>query len=90
MEVTQGLYKKFYVVVLARHEVPASEVYPFQAREPGGELINNMYERAREGLGGTLTVAVDVEALDRGGEHFGQGEVAGEDTKAGAWGAGVV
>ena len=64
MEVTQGLYKELNVIVFACHEVSTSEVNPFEAREPGGELINNMYERAREGLGRTLAVTMDVEALD--------------------------
>ena len=90
MEVAQGLDEEVGVVVRTGHEVTAAEVDPLQTGEPGGELIYNMYERAREGLGAALAVAVDMESFDGGGKVFGGGEVAGEDAEAGAGGAGVV
>lgn len=90
VEVAQGLDEQLHVVVLAGHEVASAEVDPFQTGKPGGELINYMYERARESLGGALAMAVDVESFDFLREVVGRGEVAGEDSEAGAWGAGVV
>ena len=66
MEILQGADKQFHIVVLSGHEVSAAEVDPFELREPRRELIYNMYERARESLGSTLTMAMDVEALQCG------------------------
>ena len=90
VEVLQGADEELDVITLARHEMSTAEVDPLELGEPGGELINNMYERAREGIGTTLAMAVDMETLDGSGEVVGRWQVLGQNAKARAWGAGVI
>ena len=86
----EGLDEEINIVALAGHEVATAKVNPLEMGKPRGEFIYNMFERAREGFGTALAMAMDVETLDGRWEIGGRGEVGSKDTEAGAGGAGVV
>lgn len=90
MEVTECADEEFHIIALAGHEMSSAEVNPLELREPGRELIYNMYERARESVGAALTMTMDMKTFDGFGEFAGRREVLGQDAEAGTWGAGIV
>ena len=88
---TQGLYlgnEEVDVVVLACHEVAATQVEPLEAVEPGSELLFDMDEGVAQVLGTTLTMAMAMEAVDVGGKV--DREVGTEDAETTTGGTRIV
>jgi hypothetical protein len=90
MEVTECADKQLHIIALAGHEMSSAEVNPLELREPGRELIYNMYERARESVGAALTMTMDMKTFDGFGEFTGRREVLGQDAEAGTGSTGVI
>lgn len=51
------------IIVLTRHEMAATKIYPFQLGEPLGEIIFYMLQRANEHLCPTLAMTMTMETV---------------------------
>ena len=88
MELTHHVYEQVDVIILTCHEMSATEVYPFQLREPLRELFLDVLKGTPEDVGTTLTMAVAMESGYVGRQGLRQ--LVGGDAEPGAGSARVV
>ena len=63
VEAIQYVDQQLCVVVFTGHQMSASEVNPFQFREPFAKLLFDMSECALKGIGSAFTMAVAMETI---------------------------
>ena len=64
--------KVLYIVILTGHQVSASQVQPFQLREPAGEFLFDMYQRTLQLIRTGLAMAMAMESFNAFGQGIGK------------------
>ena len=83
VETLHEAHQSLNVVVLSRHQVTTTEVYPLQLWEPLRKLLFDMLQRTLKDIRATLTMTMTMEALDIAGQLLRQ--LVGRNAKAGTW-----
>lgn len=88
MQALQDMNKVFNVIVLARHQMSATKIKPFELWEPLAELRFKVLQCMLQSRGGTFAMTMTMETLDTGWQYLGQ--LLRKDTKATTRGTGIV